>query len=63
MYFVLKYFQTNGKSKLEKGDAKMGRKLLEITTLNGLTIDELIDLEEKYQKKSINLYSVCDYEI
>jgi hypothetical protein len=44
MYFVLKYFQTNGKSKLEKGDAKMGRKLLEITTLNGLTIDELIDL-------------------
>gem|GEM_PF-4368140 len=36
----------------------MGRKLLEITTLNGLTIDELIDLEEKYQKKSINLYSV-----
>ena len=58
MYFVLKYFQTNGKCKLEKGDAKMGRKLLEITTLNGLTIDELIDLEEKYQKKSINLYSV-----
>ena len=31
----------------------MGRKLLEVTTLHGFTIDELIKLEESYQKKSI----------
>ncbi|MFZ5967922.1 MAG: helix-turn-helix domain-containing protein [Bacillota bacterium] len=31
----------------------MGRKLLEIKTLHGFTIDELIALEESYQKKSL----------
>lgn len=31
----------------------MGRKLLEVTTLHGFTIDELIKLEESHQKKSI----------
>lgn len=31
----------------------MGRKLLEVTTLHGFTIDELIELEESHQKKSI----------
>ncbi len=31
----------------------MGRNLLEVTTLHGFTIEELIDLEEKHQKKSI----------
>ncbi|WIV13662.1 winged helix-turn-helix domain-containing protein [Proteiniborus sp. MB09-C3] len=31
----------------------MGRKLLEITTLHGFTIDELIAFEESYQKKSL----------
>jgi len=31
----------------------MGRKLLEVTTLHGLTIEELIALEEKHQKKSL----------
>ncbi|QUH20636.1 hypothetical protein [Alkaliphilus sp. B6464] len=29
----------------------MGRKLLEVTTLHGFTIDELIAIEEKHQKK------------
>lgn len=31
----------------------MGRKLLEVKTLHGLTIDELIALEETYEKKSL----------
>lgn len=31
----------------------MVRKLLEVTTLHRFTIDELIKLEESYQKKSI----------
>jgi hypothetical protein len=31
----------------------MGRKLLEVTTLHGFTIDDLIKLEESHQKKSI----------
>lgn len=39
--------------KIRKGDIKMGRKLLEVTTLHRFTIDELIKFEEKYQKKSI----------
>lgn len=63
MYLVLKYSRTNSKSKSEKGDTKIERKLLEITTLHGLTIDELIDLK-KISKETYRISTLyCDYEI
>lgn len=53
MYYILIFPKTKNKPKLEKGNIKMGRKLLEVTTFHGFTINELIALEESYYKKSL----------
>ncbi|WP_198135407.1 hypothetical protein [Alkaliphilus metalliredigens] len=46
------YLKDNISIEKLKVDIKMGRKRLEVTSLHGFTMDELIALEEKHQKKS-----------